>query len=66
VSGWISQTLQLSFNERDAADKEGKVAFDQSVNLPKGNDYLYLVVWDPATGRVGALGVPVEVRLSPK
>jgi VWFA-related protein len=62
----LSQTLQLSFNESEAAGKESKVAFDQSVNLPKGNDYLYLVVWDASTGRLGDLEIPVEVRTSQK
>jgi hypothetical protein len=64
--GWLSQTLHLSFNQAQSADAEANIAFDQSVNLPKGNDTLYLAVWDASTGRVGGLEVPVAVRTSHK
>lgn len=60
--GWLSQTLHLSFNTLRYTAAGSNIAFDQSMNLPKGNDYLYLVIWDPATRRVGSLEVPVEVR----
>jgi len=60
--GWLSQTLHLSLNEEPSKGKQSQIAFDQSVNLPKGNDSLYLVIWDASTGRIGGLEVPVEVR----
>lgn len=60
--GWLSQTLHLSFNESQSEGAQSKIEFDQSVNLPKGNDSLYVAVWDALSGRIGGLGVPVEVR----
>ena len=35
--------------------------FSQSVNLPKGNNYLYLGVWDMTTGRTGTVNAAVDV-----
>lgn len=60
--GWLSQTLHLSFNEPKSKDSNAQIAFDQSLNLPKGNDTLFLVLWDASTGRVGSIQVPVSVR----
>jgi VWFA-related protein len=62
--GWLSQMLHLSFNETQSKGAERQIAFDQSVNLPRGNDSLYLVIWDGSTGRLGALEVPVEAGKS--
>jgi VWFA-related protein len=59
--GWLSQTLHLSFKEAQSRDPQAQIAFDQSVNLPKGNDTLYLAIWDASSGRVGAMEVPVSV-----
>ena len=58
----LSQTLHLSFNEPKSKDSNAQIAFDQSLNLPKGNDTLFLVLWDASTGRVGSIQVPVSVR----
>lgn len=60
--GWLSQTLHLSFNEGQYKGAQREIAFDQSVNLPRGNDSLYLVIWDASTGRVGGMEIPVAVR----
>jgi VWFA-related protein len=60
--GWLSQTLHLSFNEPRSKNSNAQIAFDQSVNLPKGNDTLFLVLWDASTGRVGSMQIPVSVR----
>jgi VWFA-related protein len=38
--------------------------FSQSVNLPKGSNYLYLDVWDKTTGRTGTVNAAVDVPKS--
>jgi len=43
------------------ANPHGSIDFDQQINLPKGQDYLYLVVWDTATGRLGTIQLPLSV-----
>lgn len=40
---------------------DGTFSFDQPINLPKGDEFLTLVVWDEATGRFGSVQVPVTV-----
>lgn len=60
--GWLSQTLHLSLNEPQSKYSNAQISFDQSVNLPKGNDTLFVVLWDAATGRIGSMQVPVSVR----
>jgi len=37
------------------------IAFAETVDLPKGWNYLYLAVWDPASGRMGTVNAQVEV-----
>ena len=39
----------------------GQVEFDLEINLPKGDDFLYLTVWDGSTGRVGMIQAPLSV-----
>lgn len=34
--------------------------FDQRINLRKGDNYLYLAIWDAHTGRLGTLQIPFE------
>jgi VWFA-related protein len=40
---------------------DARFPFDELIYLPKGSDYLYLAVWDTATGRMGTLNIPVQV-----
>lgn len=37
------------------------IDFDQQINLPKGQEYLYVAVWDITTGRLGTVQVPLVV-----
>lgn len=60
--GWLSQSFHLSFSKATANGPDRRIAFDQSVNLPKGNDSLYLAIWDVSTGRVGGMEIPVTVQ----
>jgi hypothetical protein len=34
--------------------------FDQRINLRKGQNYIYLAIWDAHTGRLGTLEIPFE------
>ncbi len=38
----------------------------QQINLRKGQNYLYLAVWDMASGRLGTLQIPLKVAAPPK
>jgi len=38
------------------------ICIEQQVDLRKGDDYLFLAVWDTTTGRLGTLQVPVTVK----
>ncbi len=38
------------------------LAFDQQVNLPTGLDYLYLMLWDTTTNRLGTINLPIDVK----
>jgi len=38
------------------------ICVEQQINLPKGDDYLFLAVWDVASGRLGSLQIPVTVK----
>jgi len=61
------QTLTMTADEREIRAKpDGRVRFDEEINLPKGEDYLYLVVWDATTGRMGTMNVPLNVKKAAK
>jgi VWFA-related protein len=38
------------------------ICIEQQIDLRKGDVYLYLAVWDTATGRLGSLQVPITVK----
>lgn len=39
---------------------------DQQLNLPRGQNFLYLALWDTTSGRVGTLQIPLQVEKPPK
>jgi VWFA-related protein len=56
---------QVTITAKTAAlekDPQASFNFDQQVNLPKGENYLYLAVWDLTNGRLGTVQMPVEVK----
>lgn len=58
----IAEEAKLGVNvDRLKADPKGVLAFDQQINLPPGEDYLDISLWDMTTGRVGMLTVPIAV-----
>jgi hypothetical protein len=55
--------FSLGINEQVAkSDPDAKVDIAQPVNLPTGNNYLYLGVWDMSTGRMGTVNAAVDVK----
>jgi VWFA-related protein len=58
----VIQKVTLSFDQEMAKTvPNAKLDFNQQINLPKGQDYLYIAVWDMATGRLGTVQVPLIV-----
>lgn len=58
-----SDKFTLTFNgDKLLNAPDANLSFVQKISLPKGEDYLYVVVWDPETRRVGTLQVPLVVE----
>lgn len=59
----VAEKLTFSLNEENAkASPTAKFSFDQQINLPKGEDYLYIALWDIINGRVGTLQLPLDIE----
>jgi hypothetical protein len=55
--------VKLAVDERKTRTAPNPVVvFTQMVNLPKGQNYLYLALWDAMTSRVGTLSAQVDVK----
>lgn len=62
LTGREAQEFTFFINvEKLNANPPAKFAFDQQINLPKGEDYLYVALWDMSNGRLGTLQLPLEV-----
>ncbi len=60
-----ARVVTLTADETEIRSKpEGKMSFDETISLPKGQDYLYLVVWDATSGRMGTINVSLDVKKS--
>lgn len=57
---WQKVTLKVD-EAKEQALSNASIEFTQTVDLPKGRDYLYLGVWDALTGRMGTVNAEVEV-----
>ena len=60
-----SVAQKLTFDLKEEKLKENptaKFGFDQQINLPKGEDYLYIALWDLTNGRLGTLQLPLDVE----
>jgi len=53
-------TVRLDVEKLRAAPAS-KLAVDEPIDLPTGEDYLYVAVWDLRTGRMGAVEVTANV-----
>lgn len=63
VTGYVAQKRTLSLNRETLKENPtAKFGFDQLINLPKGQDYLYIALWDMSNGRLGTLQLPLEVE----
>jgi VWFA-related protein len=58
----VSQKFTLSFDgDKLSKAPNGKVYFDQQFSIPKGQNYLFVAVWDTLGGRLGTVQVPLNV-----
>ncbi len=56
------QVFKLNFDEKQLeAQPNAALSLDQQIEVPRGQNYLYLAVWDTATGRVGTIQLPLDV-----
>ena len=63
LTGHVAQKLTFTLNaESLKAEPARKFNFDQQINLTKGEDYLYIALWDTANGRLGTLQLPLDVE----
>lgn len=61
----LSRDVTLTLDQHEVEDHpDGFVSFTQQINLPAGQNYLYILVWDHSTGRTGTIHVPVDVATS--
>ena len=59
-------TLSVSQEHIDSAGPDARIGFDQQINLPNGEDFIYVAVWNMDTGRFGAVQIPLVVDKSQK
>lgn len=61
ATGQVAQKLTFTLKE-DRPKTATEFGFDQEINLPKGEDYLYIALWDMTNGRLGTLQIPLDVE----
>ena len=59
-------TLSISQEHMMSTPADARIGFDQQINLPTGEDFLYVAVWNPATGRFGTVQIPLAVEKAHK
>ena len=62
----IGQTLDRVRFPLTPGGPAHKLLVEQQINLPKGGDFLALAVWDPVSGHLGTLQIPVTVGAKSK
>ncbi|HEX4008332.1 MAG TPA: VWA domain-containing protein [Acidobacteriaceae bacterium] len=61
------QVYKLNFDPKQVATQpNGKLTVDQVIALPHGHNFVYLAVWDTATGRLGTIQLPLTVEKAQK
>ena len=59
----LTRAVTLEIDEaKFQTHPNGTLDFDQQINLPDGDEYLYIAVWDTATRRFGTLQVALNVQ----
>jgi VWFA-related protein len=57
-----AEAVTMTLNEQALREHpHGRFAVNQQINLQKGDEYLYLAVWDKASGRLGTLQIALDV-----
>ncbi len=60
--GRVSQKFTLSFDgDKLTKGPNGNIYFDQQFSIPKGQNYLFVAVWDTLGGRLGTVQIPLNV-----
>lgn len=60
-----AQEVTLTADESEIRSKpNGKLSFAEPISLPKGQDYLYVVVWDATSGRMGTMNLSLDAKRS--
>lgn len=54
--------LGVSKEHVESASPHARIGFDQLINLPDGDDSLYVAVWNLQSGRVGIVQIPLAVE----
>ena len=62
----IGQTLDRVRFPLTPGSPPRQLLVQQQIDLPKGGDFLALAVWDPISGHLGTLQIPVTVGAKPK
>lgn len=59
----VAEKITLGFPQESVATSgpSPNLGFQQEINLPKGQDFLYVGVWNTHTGRIGTLQIPFNV-----
>jgi len=66
VSRFVN-TVTLSISQEHMISTSADwIGFDQQINLPSGEDFVYVAVWNPATGRFGTVQIPLAVEKAHK
>jgi VWFA-related protein len=55
-------TLSVAQERMNATPADARIGFDQQINLPNGEDFLYVAVWNQETGRTGTVQIPLAVE----
>ena len=58
----VSQVTITLDEDRLRANPDGVLVFTQQVNLPTGQDYLNVVIWDTVAGRLGSVQLNLDVH----
>ncbi len=62
----IGQTLDRVRFALEPGSPPRKLLVQQQIDLPKGGDFIALAVWDPVSGHLGTLQIPVTVGAKPR
>jgi len=62
LTGHVAQKLTFTLNAEELKADVTKLGFVQQINLPKGEDYLYIALWNMSNGRLGTLQLPLDAE----